>query len=119
MYSLECRASDPMCHGKFTATMASVVKDKPTSTVFNDVDSAKDFIFELDGSCGYEYKRKMLSFQQIEHSPWDMYFCHEYRFDFPLLDALCTTFGLAAELDCVLFMQNTTQSWGASWLYRA
>ena len=47
-----------------------------------------------------------------------MYFCHEYRYDFPLMDYLCGTFGLDAELDCVLFMKDTEQTWGSSWLYR-
>jgi hypothetical protein len=28
------------------------------------------------------------------------------------------TFGLEPELDCVLFMKDTKQVWGTSWLYR-
>jgi len=47
-----------------------------------------------------------------------MYFCHECSYQFPLIDYLCETFDLRAELDCVLFMQNTKQTWGTSWLYR-
>ena len=117
-YSLECRAADPLCRGKFTAVMASVTKEKPATTIFADIEEAKQFVFDLDGSCGYSYERDMLSFQKIDYPPWDMYFCHEYSYDFPLIDYLCATYDLRAELDCVLFMQNTRQTWGSSWLYR-
>jgi hypothetical protein len=117
-YSLECQATDPLCHGKLTAAMASVNKEKPDSTLFADIEEAKQFVFDLDGSCGYDYGRDMLSFQKIDYPPWDMYFCHECRYEFPLIDYLCDAFDLRAELDCVLFMQNTKQVWGTSWLYR-
>jgi hypothetical protein len=117
-YGLECQSDDPLCRGKFKAMMASVTKKRPTTTIFTDVDEARQFVFDLDGSCGYNYERGMLSFQKIDYPPWDMYFCHEYRYEFPLIDYLCATFGLEAELDCVLFMQNTRQTWGSSWLYR-
>jgi hypothetical protein len=60
----------------------------------------------------------MLSFQKIDYPPWDMYFCHESTYEFPLIEYLGEAFGLQPELDCVLFMQNTAQTWGASWLYR-
>ena len=115
---LECRAADPLCRGEFTAEIASIAKAKPASTAFADVQEAKEFVFDLDGSCGYCYERDMLSFQKIDYPPWDMDFCHEYRCDFPLMDYLCGTFGLDAELDCVLFMKDTEQTWGSSWLYR-
>jgi hypothetical protein len=118
-YGLQCSAVDPLGRGRFEAVMASITKDKPPTTVFADVDDAKRFVFDLDGSCGYSYERDMLSFQKIDYPPWDMYFCHEYSYDFPLIDYLCEAFGLRAELDCVLFMQKTRQTWGASWLYRA
>ncbi len=36
-----------------------------------------------------------------------MYFCHECSYEFPLIDYLCATFDLRAELDCVLFMHST------------
>src|SRR5262249_39802849 len=116
-YSLECRAEDPLARGRFAAVMASVTKARPDTTRFADVDEARRFVFDLDGSCGYSYERNMLSFQKIDYPPWDMYFCHEYSYDFPLIDYLCATFGLHAELDCALFMQKTRQTWGASWLY--
>src|SRR3954470_23999730 len=64
-YSLECRAADPLCRGRFAAEMSSISKEKPATTVFADVDEAKEFVFDLDGSCGYSYERDMLSFQRI------------------------------------------------------
>lgn len=62
-YSLENRAADPLCHGKFAAVLASITKEKPATTAFADVDAAKQFVFDLDGSCGYSYERGLLSFQ--------------------------------------------------------
>jgi hypothetical protein len=117
-YRLECHADDPLCRGRLEAVMGSVTKDKPDTTVFADVEEAKQFVFDLDGSCGYDYGRDRLSFQKIDYPPWDMYFCHEYRYQFPLVDYVGATFGLRPELDCALFMQNTRQTWGTSWLYR-
>jgi hypothetical protein len=117
-YMLECQAADPLCRGEFRAIMASIQKQKPATTVFADVDEARRFAFDLDGSCGYCYERDMLSFQKIDYPPWDMYFCHEYHYEFPLTDYLCVAFGLQPELDCVLFMQNTPQTWGTSRRYR-
>ncbi len=117
-YSLENLATDPLCRGKFTAQMASISKEKPATTIFADVERAKEFVFDLDGSCGYSYERQLLSFQRILYPPWDMYFCHVYQYDFPLLMYINTTFGLEPELDCVLFMRDTRQTWGTSWLYK-
>jgi len=118
IYSLECQASDPLCRGKFTATTASIQKGRPETTIFRDVDAARQFVFDLDGSCGYSYERETLSFQKIDYPPWDMYFCHEYRYEFPLIEYLTQTFHLEPELDCVLFMEKTRQTWGTSWMYR-
>jgi hypothetical protein len=117
-YQLTCQAADSLCRGSFTATMASVKKERPNPTIFADVDEAKQFVFDLDGSCGYSYERDMLSFQKIDYPPWDMYFCHEYSYDFALLNYLFEAFDLQADLDCVLFMQQTEQTWGSSWLYQ-
>jgi hypothetical protein len=47
-----------------------------------------------------------------------MHFRHEYQYEFPLMEYVNATFGLGPELDCVLFMRDTRQTWGASWLYR-
>lgn len=117
-YALECQAADPLGRGEFEAAMASVIKAKPDSTIFADIDEARQFVFDLDGSCGYDYGTDRLSFQKIDYPPWDLFFCHDYHYRFPLIDYLCATFDLQAELDCVLFMQNTKQTWGTSWLYR-
>ena len=117
-YILECQAADPLCRGRLRAVMASVTKEKPDTTIFADINEARQFIFDLDGSCGYDYGWDMLSFQKIQYPPWDMYFCREFSYEFPLIDYLCETFDLRAELDSALFMQNTRQTWGTSWLYR-
>lgn len=117
-YQLENRAVDPLCRGAFTATIDSISKDRPDTTIFADVEAAKRFVFDLDGSCGYSYERDMLSYQSIDYPPWDMYFCHDYHYDFPLVNFLTSTFDLKPELDCVLFMEKTAQTWGASWMYR-
>jgi len=117
-YALRCHAADPLCRGELRALVASAGKQAPASTVFKDIQEATDFVFNLDGSCGYDYGRNMLSFQKIDYPLWDMYFCHEYEYKFPLMDYLAETFDLDMELDCVLFMRNTRQTWGSSWLYR-
>jgi hypothetical protein len=49
--------------------MASFAKERPATTIFADVDDAKKFVFDLDGSCGSSYKRGMLSFQKIDYPP--------------------------------------------------
>jgi hypothetical protein len=118
IYFLECHAADPLCRGQLKAVTASVTKQKPAATVFAGIEEAKQFVFDLDGSCGYDYRRDMLSFQKVDYPPWDMYFCHEYSYSFALIDYLSEMFGLRVELDCVLFMQNMKQTWRASWLYR-
>lgn len=117
-YSLECQSADPLGRGCLRATMASITKDKPGTTTFADIDEARQFVFDLEGSCGYDYRTNRLSFQKIDYPPWDLYFCHDYHYEFALIDCLTHTFHLDAELDCALFMQNTRQTWGASWLYR-
>jgi hypothetical protein len=117
-YALRCRPKDPMCHASFRAEMDSITKHKPEGTLFGDIREATDFVFQLDGSCGYSYERDMLSFQKIEYPPWDISFCHAYSYDFPLMDFICTTFDLHPTLDCVLSMQDVPQVWGSSRLYR-
>lgn len=99
--------------------MSSITKTKPDTTIFTDIEEAKQFVFDLDGSCGYDYETDRLSFQKIDYPPWDMYFCHECSFHFPLINYLCKSFNLEAEYDCTLFMQKTKQTWGSSWMYRS
>ena len=117
IYHLKCTDDDPVAGGNLTAQMNSVCKERPESTIFTDIKAATDFIFNLDGSCGYNFERKMLSFQKIDYPEWDMYFCHDAKYEFPLLDHLIGEFNIDAELDCILFMQNTPQTWCSSWLY--
>ena len=64
-------------------------------------------------AAAYSYERDMMSYQKIDYPPWDMYFCHEYQYDFPLMDYLNDAFGLQPELDCVLFMKNSPSRPGA------
>ena len=117
VYQLRCTDDDPLARGELTAQMNSISKDRPESTIFPDIQAATDFVFNLDGSCGYNFRRKMLSFQTIDYPQWDMYFCHDASYDFPLLRDLIETFQIDATLDCVLFMKDTPQTWCSSWLY--
>lgn len=116
-YALACLGGGPNTPGKLQATMKSVSKTRPDSTIFAGIQAATDFVFNIDGSCGYDFRSKRLSFQQIDYPEWDMYFCHECDYEFPLLDQLVDTLGIEAEFDSILFMQNTRQTWGSAWLY--
>jgi|HubBroStandDraft_1064217.scaffolds.fasta_scaffold2642894_1 hypothetical protein len=58
--------------------------------------------------------RDLLSFQQIDYPQWDMFFCHECEYNFPLVDYQSETFGLEPAFDSVPFMQKTPQTWGSS-----
>lgn len=117
VYELNCKAEDEICNGFFRGYMDSLSKDKPATSAFNDIQEATDFVFQLDGSCGYHYGANKLSFQKIEYPKWDLYFCHNYEADFSLLKYLFETYDLQPEFDCVLFMEKVPQVWGSSWLY--
>jgi hypothetical protein len=117
VYELKCQAKDELCNGFFQGDMKSLSKDKSATTTFKDIEEATDFVFELDGSCGYHYGANKLSFQKIEFPKWDLYFCHNYQADFALLKYLFATYDLQPEFDCVLFMEKVPQVWGNSWLY--
>ena len=116
-YSLECIDDDPLAQGRLCADMNSVSKACPESTVFTDIQDATDFVFNLDGSCGYNFGKRKLSFQRIDYPEWDMYFCHRLNYNFPLLNHLLDSLRLDATFDSVLFMQDTRQTWGSSWMY--
>jgi hypothetical protein len=118
VYELSCEAKDPVCNGYFKAQMESLSKKPPVTSCFRDIAEATDFVFQLDGSCGYDFKRGRLSFQKIDYPKWDLQFCHAYTFDFALLKHLFATYDLEAEFDCVLFMEKVPQVWRSSWLYR-
>ena len=117
-YRLDCRARDPLCGGWLEAEMGSITKTPPASSVFADAEEATDFVFRLDGSCGYRFEDDRLSFQRIDYPDWDISFCHRFRYGFALIDHVAETFGLDLELDSTLFMERTFQVWGRSWLYR-
>lgn len=119
VYELNCKAQDPICGGFFRGYMGSLSRKRPTSTGFADVDEATQFVFQLDGSCGYDYRTGQLSYQKIDYPKWDIQFCHETEHDFALLNYLFTQYDLQPEFDCVLFMEKVPQVWNASWLYRA
>ncbi|TWT36826.1 hypothetical protein KOR34_17710 [Posidoniimonas corsicana] len=116
-YSLQCIDPDPLARGQLCAEMDSVSKERPETTVFSDIQDATEFVFNVDGSCGYSFAKDRLSFQPIDYPEWDMYFCHGCTYRFPLLDHLVQSLGIDAEFDSVLFMQNTRQTWCSSWLY--
>ncbi len=116
-YQLKCNDADPLARGELKAQMNSVSKVRPDTSIFTDIQAATEFLFNLDGSCGYSFRQNKLSFQEIDYPQWDMYFCHDCSYRFPLLDHLIATFQIDAELDCVLFMQNTPQTRCSSWLY--
>lgn len=117
IYQLKCDDDDELAGGELTAQMTAISKDRPDSTIFNGIQDATDFVFNLDGSCGYSFRRNKLSFQKIDYPEWDMCFCHDCEYTFPLLNYLIDSFQIDAELDCILFMQNTPQTWCPSWLY--
>src|SRR5690606_10721163 len=72
VYELKCDAKDDLCDGHFKADLQTLSKEKPESSIFADINEARDFVFELDGSCGYHYGMKKLSFQEIEYPEWDL-----------------------------------------------
>ena len=116
-YELTCRADDEISGGRLSIDLSALSKQPPTTTIFPSVEAATDFVLQLDGSCGYDYDSDRLSLQIIGYPPWNTQFCHGYEFNFNLLDFLFAEFSLDAELDHVLFMENTPQTWGASFLY--
>jgi hypothetical protein len=118
VYELNCSANDAICNGHFKGQMQSVSKDRPATTTFANIEEATEFAFNLDGSCGYNFRSDLLSFQKIEYPKWDLYFCHEYKYNFALLNYLFKAYDLKAEFDCVLFMQKIPQVWGSSWMYK-
>ncbi len=118
IYELKCKAKDSLCDGFFRGHIKSLSKLNPEGTCFADIQEATQFVFQLDGSCGYHYGKNKLSFQKIQYPDWDLQFCHEFEYKFPLLDYLFSTYDLCPEFDCVLFMEKVPQVWGSSWLYK-
>jgi len=117
VYELNCKAEDELCNGSFRGYVRSLSKEKPDTTCFVDIDEATQFVFQLDGSCGYHFRKDKLSFQRIQYPKWDLRFCHEFSYNFSLLNYLFSAYNLRPEFDCVLFMEKVPQVWGRSWLY--
>lgn len=117
-YALSCIDADPLAQGRLSAEMGSLSKTRPDSTIFTDIQDATEFVFNLDGSCGYDFAKDRLSFQRIDYPEWDMSFCHNCVYDFPLVQHIIDSAGIDAEFDSVLFMESTRQTWCSSWLYR-
>jgi hypothetical protein len=117
VYSLRNRRDGELSTGWLQARKGSIGKSPPLSSLFNDIDSATDYAFRLDGSCGFDWAMRRISFQPIEYPEWDLSFCHEAQFQFPLLDTLAREFGIELEFDSVLCMENTHQTWCKSTLF--
>lgn len=116
-YELRCRADDPLCNAELTASLDTVSDDLPETTVFDDAEEATDFVLELDGSCGYNFQKGKLSFQDIDYPDWDVSFCHEFSLDSALVDYLVEEFDLDATFDCALYMSDVDQTWKRAWMY--
>lgn len=116
-YELCCQADDSLCDAELTASIDTVNNEPPESTVFQDVEEATDFVLELDGSCGYNFARNQLSFQDIDYPNWDVSFCHEFSLDSSLIDYLVESHDIDLTLDCALYMGDVDQTWKRSWLY--
>jgi hypothetical protein len=97
--------------------MGSIAYAAPEGSLFADSFAARDFLFQLDGSCGFQWDTGRLSFQPIEYPEWDISFCHEIDFRFPLIDALAERFDLHLETDSTVYMHDTPQVWCATRLY--
>lgn len=117
VYELQSRSPDDRCGGRLSVQLDGVDERPPASTVFEDVDGAADYVLELDGSCNYNYGKGKLSYQDIEYPDWDVRFCHDLSYDFPLLEYVFETYDVDAEFDCALYMEDVEQTWGRSWLY--
>jgi hypothetical protein len=118
-YALASRSSRPLLCGRIEARKASLTYVAPTGSLFADSDMARDFLFQLDGSCGYQWSSGRLSFQTIEYPEWDISFCHDVDWDLPLLEAVAREFELRLEYDSTVYMHDTPQVWGATRLFRA
>ncbi len=118
VYELDCKAKDEICNGHFRGYVGTLSKEKPDTTCFADIEEATQFVFQLDGSCGYHFSRNKLSFQRIQYPKWDLRFCHRFDYDFSLLKYLFAAYDLQPEFDCVLFLEKVPQVWGSSWLYK-
>lgn len=116
-YRLACEARDPLGCGTFEGRLDALSYEPPATSAFADAAAATRFVFELDGSCGYDWRTRRLSFQRIEYPDWDVQFCRSSNWSFALIDHLVGSFDLPLDFDCVLHMHDTPQVWGRSSLY--
>jgi hypothetical protein len=117
VYALESRSDLPLSCGRLEARMESISYVAPERSLFESSEEARDFLFQLDGSCGYQWETERLSFQPIEYPEWDISFCHAIEYRFPLVDALVKEFDLHLEYDSTVYMHDTPQVWCATRLY--
>lgn len=118
VYSLRNHRTGDFSTGWLSAEKASISKSPPATSLFPDIETATDYAFRLDGSCGFDWSSRRISFQPIEYPEWDLSFCHHTDFQFPLLDTLAREFQLALSFDSVLCMENTHQTWCSSTLFK-
>ncbi|MFN0242268.1 MAG: hypothetical protein ACKVWV_05190 [Planctomycetota bacterium] len=117
-YSLRNARTDELSTGWVVAHTDSIDKTPPRGSCFTSIEAATDYVFRLDGSCGFDWATRRISFQPIEYPEWDLSFCQRVDYGFPLLDTLAREFELDLSLDSTLCMQDTHQTWCASTLYR-
>lgn len=117
VYEIICTSDDAIVGGRLRASLDSVSKARPDTTIFENIEQATRFIYEIDGSCGYSYRHDKLSLQHLTHPDWDISFCHDFEYEFKLLDYIFDTYDIEAEMDCALYMENTGHAWQACWLY--
>jgi hypothetical protein len=117
VYALESQSEEPLSTGQLSAQLDSIGYDPPKGSLFSTSQAATDFLFQLDGSCGYQWDTGRLSFQPIEYPDWDISFCHRIEYRFPLIEALVERFRLHLTYDSTVYMHDTPQVWCATRLY--
>jgi len=117
-YALESRNRDPLSSGRIAARISALSYAAPAGSLFASSEAARDFLFQIDGSCGFEWQSRRVSFQPIEYPQWDIRFCHEVEYRLPLIDELARRFELHCEYDSTVEMHDTPQVWGATRLVR-
>jgi hypothetical protein len=118
VYSLRNHRTGDSSTCWLSAEKRSISKSPPSTSLFPDIETATDYAFRLDGSCGFDWSSRRISFQPIEYPEWDLSFCHHTDYQFPLLDTLAREFQLALSYDSVLCMENTHQTWCSSTLFK-
>lgn len=118
VYTLRNASEGEHSTGWLAAHKDSIDKTPPRGSCFASIEAATDYVFRLDGSCGFDWGTRRISFQPIEYPEWDLSFCQRVEYGFPLLDTLAREFDLELTPDSTLCMQDTHQTWCAATLYR-